>query len=87
LPPEAPVVSKSYEEAAGDWDPATAVMPLRLGRPPTLRDNAWPIIFLASDESAYMSGVCFPTVDGGQHARTSIPFPDSWVLSARARGR
>ena len=75
---------KSYEEAAGDWDPSIAVMPLRLDRPPGLRDNAWPVIFLASDESAYMSGVCFPTADGGQHARTSIPFPDNWGLDQQA---
>lgn len=27
-----------------------------------------------------MSGVCVPTADGGQHARTSIPFPDTWSL-------
>jgi hypothetical protein len=27
-----------------------------------------------------MSGVFFPTTDGGQHARTSIPFPDNWGL-------
>jgi NAD(P)-dependent dehydrogenase (short-subunit alcohol dehydrogenase family) len=84
LPPDAPVVGKSYEEAAGPWDPAAAVMPLRLARPPTLQDNAWPVIFLASDESAYMSGVCFPTADGGQHARTSIPFPDNWALDRQA---
>jgi NAD(P)-dependent dehydrogenase (short-subunit alcohol dehydrogenase family) len=84
LPPDAPVVGKSYEEAAGDWDPSVAVMPLRLDRPPALRDNAWPVIFLASDESAYMSGVCFPTADGGQHARTSIPFPDNWGLDRQA---
>jgi NAD(P)-dependent dehydrogenase (short-subunit alcohol dehydrogenase family) len=84
LPPDAPVAGVSYEEAAGTWDPAIAVMPLRLSRPPTLRDNAWPVIFLASDESAYMSGVCFPTADGGQHARTSIPFPDNWALDQQA---
>ncbi len=84
LPPDAPVAGVSYEEAAGTWDPAVAVMPLRLDRPPTLRDNAWPVIFLASDESAYMSGVCFPTADGGQHARTSIPFPDNWALDQQA---
>jgi NAD(P)-dependent dehydrogenase (short-subunit alcohol dehydrogenase family) len=84
MPPDAPVAGVSYEEAAGTWDPAVAVMPLRLNRPPTLRDNAWPVIFLASDESAYMSGVCFPTADGGQHARTSIPFPDNWALDQQA---
>lgn len=44
LPPDAPVVGQSYEEAAGAWDPAVAVMPLRLDRPPTLRDNAWPVM-------------------------------------------
>ena len=86
LPPDAPVAGVSYEEAAGAWDPAVAVMPLRLSRPPALRDNAWPVIFLASDESAYMSGVCFPTADGGQHARTSIPFPDNWALDQQAAG-
>lgn len=84
LPPDAPVTGRSYEEAAGDWDASAAVMPLRLERPPALRDNAWPVIFLASDESAYMSGVCFPTADGGQHARTSIPFPDDWALDQQA---
>jgi NAD(P)-dependent dehydrogenase (short-subunit alcohol dehydrogenase family) len=84
MPPDAPVAGVSYEEAAGPWDPAVAVMPLRLSRPPALRDNAWPVIFLASDESQYMSGVCFPTADGGQHARTSIPFPDAWALDAEA---
>lgn len=31
-----------------------------------------------------MSGVCFPTADGGQHARTSIPFPDDWDLAQQA---
>jgi NAD(P)-dependent dehydrogenase (short-subunit alcohol dehydrogenase family) len=86
LSPDAPVTGQSYEETAGAWDPAVAVMPLRLDRPPTLRDNAWPVIFLASDESAYMSGVCFPTADGGQHARTSIPFPDNWSLEDQSVG-
>ena len=80
LPPDAPVAGVSYEEAAGPWDPSVAVMPLRIGRPPSLSDNAWPVIFLASDESAYMSGGFFPTADGGQFARTSIPFPDNWSL-------
>jgi NAD(P)-dependent dehydrogenase (short-subunit alcohol dehydrogenase family) len=86
MPPDAPVAGLSYEEARGDWNPSVAVTPLRLGRPPTLRDNAWPVIFLASDESAYMSGVCFPTADGGQHARTSIPFPDNWGLDQQGPG-
>jgi NAD(P)-dependent dehydrogenase (short-subunit alcohol dehydrogenase family) len=86
LPPDAPVAGLSYEEAAGPWDKSVAVMPLRIGRPPSLSDNAWPVIFLASDESAYMSGVVFPTADGGQHARTSIPFPDNWGLDQQTTG-
>ena len=80
LPSDAPVAGLSYEEAAGPWDPSVAVMPLRIGLLLSLSDNAWPVIFLASDESAYMSGVFFPTADGGQHARTSVPFPDNWGL-------
>jgi NAD(P)-dependent dehydrogenase (short-subunit alcohol dehydrogenase family) len=86
LPPDAPVAGLSYEEAAGPWDKSVAVMPLRIDRPPSLSDNAWPVIFLASDESAYMSGVFFPTADGGQHARTSIPFPDNWGLDQQTAG-
>ncbi|WP_216870497.1 SDR family NAD(P)-dependent oxidoreductase [Modestobacter excelsi] len=84
LDPEAPVVGQSYEEAAGDWDPTHAVMPLRLPFPPSLRHNAWPVIFLASDESQYMSGTSFATADGGQHARVSIPFPENWGLDQQA---
>ncbi len=84
MDPDAPVVGKSYEEAAGDWTPAHAVMPLKLPYPPTLAHNAWPVIFLASDESQYMSGTVFPTADGGQHARVSIPFPENWSLDQQA---
>jgi hypothetical protein len=86
LPPDAPVAGLSYEEAAGPWDKSVAVMPLRIDRPPSLSDNAWPVIFLASDESAYMSGIFFPTADGGQFARTSIPFPDNWSLDQQTAG-
>lgn len=74
------VLGKSFEQVRGPWIPENAVMPLKLPTPPTLRDNAWPVIFLASDESPYMSGNGFPTTDGGQHARVSIPFPDRWRL-------
>jgi NAD(P)-dependent dehydrogenase (short-subunit alcohol dehydrogenase family) len=80
MDPEAPVTGQSYEQAAGPWDPTTGVMPLRLPFPPALIHHAQPVIFLASDESQYMSGVCFSTADGGQQARTSIPFPDRWSL-------
>lgn len=49
-------------------------MPLKLNRPPSLRDNAYVALFLASDESAYMSGVCLPSTDGGTLARVAIQF-------------
>jgi hypothetical protein len=50
-------------------------MPLRLDRPPVIRDNAYLALFLASDESAYMSGQTIQATDGGTFARTSIIFP------------
>jgi hypothetical protein len=50
-------------------------MPLRLERPPVIRDNAYLALFLASEESAYMSGQTIQSADGGQFARTSIIFP------------
>ena len=70
LPLDAPVVGKSYDEAAsGPWDPQATAMPLKVARAPSLRDNANAALFLASDESAYMSGVCFQTTDGGALSR------------------
>ena len=47
-------------------------MPLKLDRPPTMRDSAYVALFLASDESAYMSGVCVPTTDGGTFAKVVL---------------
>jgi hypothetical protein len=74
------VLGMSYEQAAvaggQPWDPAAFPSPLQAPEPPSLRDNAYGALFLASDESRYMSGVAFPTCDGGAHARTSIPIPD-----------
>jgi NAD(P)-dependent dehydrogenase (short-subunit alcohol dehydrogenase family) len=74
LPPEAEVLGRSYEEMQ-PWDPDQRAMPLRVGRPPTLRDNANLALFLVSDESAYMSGQTISSCDGGTAARTSIIFP------------
>jgi NAD(P)-dependent dehydrogenase (short-subunit alcohol dehydrogenase family) len=74
------VLGLSHEQAAvaggQPWDPATFPSPLQAPEPPRLRDNAYGALFLASDDSRYMSGVAFPTCDGGAHARTSIPIPD-----------
>lgn len=78
LPPDAPVLGKSHEEMAGEWDPAASPIPLKLPRPPRLIDNAYPALFLASDESIYMSGVCIPTCDGGTLAQVAIPFGANW---------
>lgn len=74
LPADAEVLGKSYEEMR-PWNPDHRAMPLRLDRPPTLRDNANLALFLASDESAYMSGQSIQATDGGQFARSSIVFP------------
>lgn len=76
MPPDAEVVGRSYEEHAGNWDPAAQPMPLKLPRPPSLTDNARVALFLASDDSAYMSGVTLPSTDGGTLSRVSIQFPD-----------
>jgi NAD(P)-dependent dehydrogenase (short-subunit alcohol dehydrogenase family) len=85
MKPDAPVTGLSYEEYAHqnsgeDWGPHKFVGPLKVGRPPGLRDNAAVASFLASDDSAYMSGVTIPSCDGGNFAMTSIPFPDNWNL-------
>jgi NAD(P)-dependent dehydrogenase (short-subunit alcohol dehydrogenase family) len=74
LPPGADVLGRSYEEMQ-PWDPDARAMPLRLDRPPTLRDNANVALFLASDESAYISGQTIASCDGGTFARVSIIFP------------
>ncbi|WP_328354806.1 SDR family oxidoreductase [Mycobacterium sp. NBC_00419] len=74
MTPESEVLGKSYEEMM-PWDPDNRAMPLRLDRPPVLRDNANLALFLVSDESAYMSGQTIASADGGQFARTSIIFP------------
>jgi NAD(P)-dependent dehydrogenase (short-subunit alcohol dehydrogenase family) len=77
LPPDAEVVGRSYEENAGDWDPAGgSIPPLRLSRPPSLLDNARVALFLASDDSAYVSGVVLPATDGGTLARVGIQFAE-----------
>jgi hypothetical protein len=78
LPLDAPVVGQSYEEVAGRWDPATSPIPFKAPRPPSLRDNANVALFLASDESMYMSGVCLPSCDGGTLSRVAIEFETGW---------
>jgi hypothetical protein len=64
LPGDAPVTGASYDELRA-WRPERAPYPLKLSRPPTLEDNAKAALFLVSDESAWMTGLCLPTADGG----------------------
>ena len=61
-------IGKSYEDVRG-WDPATSRVSLRTNRPPTLRDHVALVSFLASDRSAFMSGHCIPSCDGGVMGR------------------
>ncbi len=74
LGPDAEVVGKSYEENAGPWDSSVSPIPLKLNRPPSLRDNANAVLFLASDDSAYISGVVLPATDGGTLSRVAMTF-------------
>jgi NAD(P)-dependent dehydrogenase (short-subunit alcohol dehydrogenase family) len=78
LPADAPVLGKSHEEMGGEWIPEHSPIPLKLNRAPSLLDNAYPALFLASDESMYMSGVSIPITDGGTLAQVAIPFGDNW---------
>jgi NAD(P)-dependent dehydrogenase (short-subunit alcohol dehydrogenase family) len=67
--PEQPLIMDKSKLEMGQWDPAAAPMPLRLSTPPTLRDNALAALFLASDESRYVSGVSLIATDGGSLAK------------------
>ncbi|GAA4484475.1 SDR family oxidoreductase [Rhodococcus olei] len=87
LAPEGtPVVGKSYEEVAGPWDPGVSPIPLKLGRPPSLDDNARAALFMVSDDSAYMSGVVLPTTDGGTLSRVGMWFPEDLEPSTDGHG-
>ncbi len=76
MEPGSPVVGQSYEQTAGPWDKGITPIPLKLDRPPTLRDNAYTALFLASDDAAYTTGQVISSADGGTLARVSIPFPE-----------
>lgn len=80
LPRDAPVLGKSYEEAAGDkWDGQAAAAPLKLPMPPRLRDNANAVLFMVSDESRYMSGQSITPADGGVINSVAMSFKSSWI--------
>jgi NAD(P)-dependent dehydrogenase (short-subunit alcohol dehydrogenase family) len=75
------VTGLSWEEVSvrehGSWDPAMIGSPLVLQRPPRVRDNAYAALFLASDESAYLSGVALPSCDAGAGAVTAARLDDN----------
>jgi NAD(P)-dependent dehydrogenase (short-subunit alcohol dehydrogenase family) len=75
MDPGAEVIGTSHEEAAGAWDPMATQLPLKVPRPPSLLDNAYAALFLASDESAYMSGVIIPTCDAATLSRVALFYP------------
>ncbi|MGA4790730.1 SDR family NAD(P)-dependent oxidoreductase [Nocardia sp. AB354] len=76
MPPGSPVVGQSYEQVAGPWDPSISPIPLKLNRPPSLLDNAKVALFLASDDSQYLSGLVLPSTDGGTLARVGMWFAE-----------
>ncbi|MGW5518238.1 SDR family NAD(P)-dependent oxidoreductase [Nocardia africana] len=76
MPPGSPVVGQSYEQVAGPWDPSISPIPLKLNRPPSLLDNAKVALFLASDDSRYLSGLVLPSTDGGTLARVGMWFAE-----------
>ena len=61
LPAGDPVVDETV--LYKDWTPDAARTPLKGRRPKQMIDAAYLALFLASDESAYMSGTCIP-IDG-----------------------
>jgi NAD(P)-dependent dehydrogenase (short-subunit alcohol dehydrogenase family) len=73
---DAPVVGQSYEQVMGPWDKRVTPIPLKIDRPPTLRDNANVALFLVSDDATYMSGQTVVSTDGGTLSRVAIPFPE-----------
>ncbi|MCF8571303.1 SDR family oxidoreductase [Gordonia sp. HY002] len=76
MPAGSPVVGQSYEEVSGPWDPFVSPIPLKLNRPPSLVDNAKVALFLASDDSAYISGAVLGSTDGGTLSRVGMWFEE-----------
>jgi NAD(P)-dependent dehydrogenase (short-subunit alcohol dehydrogenase family) len=85
LPTNAAVIGRSYEECEA-WVPDNRAMPLRLERCPSLRDNANVALFLASDESAYISGVVIPSCNGGTTIKLPMLMPSDRILGGENVG-
>ena len=56
-------------------------MTLKLPRPPSLTDNANVVLFLASEEARYMTGLAIPTCDGGLASKIGMTFEPNWSES------
>ncbi|MBM7367404.1 SDR family NAD(P)-dependent oxidoreductase [Gordonia hydrophobica] len=76
MPAGSPVVGQSYEQVSGPWEPFVSPIPLKKDRPPDLVDNAKVALFLASDDSAYISGTVLGSTDGGTLSRVGMWFPE-----------
>lgn len=76
MPPGSPVVGQSYEQVAGPWEPFVSPIPLKLNRPPALIDHAKVALFLASDDSEYVTGAVISSGDGGTLGRVAMWFPE-----------
>jgi NAD(P)-dependent dehydrogenase (short-subunit alcohol dehydrogenase family) len=88
LPPEAPVLGLSYEQAEGDsYDASIGAAPLKVESPPTLLDNALSVLFLVSNDSRFITGQSLCPVDGGILANSAMNFPEDWQDQSLERVR
>lgn len=76
MPAGSPVVGQSYEEVAGPWEPYVSPIPLKMNRPPSLKDHAKIALFLISDDAAYINGAVISSGDGGTLSRVGMWFPE-----------